>query len=135
MCIRDRLEIVQGVVHLIKNRWLELVQFVGAPPETDLLFKLKTDARGFEWTAVGCRLELLQKTGDPALFVPHRVTHDLRGMGREDEADVEFLQECFQLRGRHVQTTQALKQFTEGCRFGLGGQWWCERIDLLGELL
>jgi hypothetical protein len=40
------LEIVEGVIHLIQHRGFELVQFIGAPPQPDLLFQLQAQALG-----------------------------------------------------------------------------------------
>ena len=41
-----RLEEVQGVIHFIQHRWLELMQFIGAPPQPNFLFKLQPQALG-----------------------------------------------------------------------------------------
>jgi hypothetical protein len=35
---------MEGVVHFIQNRWLELVELIGSPPKTDLFFKLQSHA-------------------------------------------------------------------------------------------
>jgi hypothetical protein len=34
------LEEVQGIVDFIEHRWFELMQFIGPPPQSDLLFQL-----------------------------------------------------------------------------------------------
>ena len=126
---------MQGVIDLIEHGWLELVQFIRTPPEPDFLFQLKTDAVGFAWTGFEGGLQLLQEAGNTPLLVPHRVTHDFRGMGCEDQSDVELLKQGLQLCGRHVQAPQALKQFAERGGFCLSCQWWSEGINLLGQFL
>ncbi|CAI8362869.1 MAG: Uncharacterised protein [Cyanobium sp. ARS6] len=111
------------------------MQFIRTPPEPDFLLQLKTDAVCLPWTGLEGGLQLLQEAGNTSLLMPHRVTHDFRGMGCEDQSDVELLKQSLQLCWRNVQAPKAFKQFTERGWFCLGCQRWSEGIDLLGQFL
>ena len=126
---------MKRVVYFVQNSRLELVQFISAPPEADLLLHLQ--AKACPLATGRCRrgLQLLQQRGHPALFVTHGVTHDLSRMGGEHQADVEILQQGLQMGRRHVEMAQPLEQFAEGCRFGLAGEGRSEGIDRLRVLL
>ena len=113
---------MEGVVHLVEHGGLELVQFIGAPPQADLLLQLLMQIVALQGVEPAALLQLLDETGHPPLFVTHGVAHDFGGVGREHQAQVEVAQQGFQLGRRHVEAAQALEQLAEGGRFALAGQ-------------
>ena len=116
------LEVVQGIIDLIKHGGLELVQFVSAPPESDLLLQLRAQSLLFIGSQRAVQLQLLDQGRHPPLLVAHGVTHDLGGVGREHQTDVELPQQVFQLGWRHIEGPQSLKQLAKRGRGTLGSQ-------------
>ena len=116
------LEVVERVIHLIEHRGFELVQFVGAPPEADLLFQLLAVSFACFAAATTALFQLLDQRGHAALLVAHGVAHDLGGVGREHQPDVEFAQQVLDLGRWHPQGPQPLEQLPEGGRFALAGE-------------
>ena len=113
---------MQGVIHLIEHRGLELVQFVGAPPEADLLFQLLAMSCTCFTAATTALFQLLDQRGHAALLVAHGVAHDLGGVGREHQTDVEFAEQVLDLGRWHPQGPQPLEQLPEGGGFALAGE-------------
>ena len=111
------------------------MQLIGSPPKPNFFFQLQTDAGGFGWAGVGFGFQLLQQAGNTSLFVPHRVTHDLGGVSREHQSDVQLLKKRFQLVGWDVQAAKTFKQLAERGGFGLGRERWSERVDLVNQFL
>ena len=77
---------------------------------------------------LGALLQPLDQAGHPPLLVTHGVAHDLGGMGREYQPQIEIAQQVFDLGRGHIQGPQPLKQLPEGGRFRLAGQRRQERI-------
>ena len=77
---------------------------------------------------------MLQKRGDSALFVAHRVAHDFSGVRCENKPDIEILEKGFQLGRWHVEMAQPLEELPEGGGFCLAGQGWRKGVHLLWML-
>ena len=113
---------MQGVVDLVEHRRFELVQFVGAPPEPDLLLQLESQALALKAIEAAALLQFLDQGGHTPLLVPHRMAHNFGGVGGEHQPQVEGAQQLLQLGWRHIQTAQAGEQLAKGGRVGLVGQ-------------
>ena len=116
------LEVVQGVIHLVEDRRLELVQFVRAPPEADFFLELLAQVVALLRVQQLTLLQLLNQRGHTPLLVADGVANDLRGVGREHQTDVELLQELLDLSRRHPEAAQAGEQLPEGRGCGLARQ-------------
>ena len=100
---------MEGVVHFIQNRRLELMELIGSPPKPDLFFKLQPHAVRSTRGCRGLSLKLLKETGNAPLFMAHCMANDLRWVGCKDQTDIEFLEQRFKLGWGNVETSQALK--------------------------
>ena len=125
---------MEGRVHLIQNRRLELMQLVGAPPQPDLFLQLATQIFLVLTGDRHVRLQPLQQMRHTSLLVPDGVANDLGGVSGEHQPDVEFLQQVLHLAGRNIHPTQTFEHFAEGGRIGLAGQGWCEGIEVITRI-
>ena len=83
---------MKGGIHFIENRWFELMQLIGPPPEPNLLFELLTQVILDLKRHGRIGLQLLEKVGDSSLLVTNGVANNLRWMGCKDQPDVQLLE-------------------------------------------
>ena len=76
------------------------MQFIGAPPQPDLLFQLQAQAGAIVEVERVVLLQLLDQGRHPPLLMAHGMAHDFGGVGRKYQADVEFAQELLELGRR-----------------------------------
>ena len=129
------LEVVQRGVDFVDHRRFELVQLIGAPPQTDLLLKLVAKVLLLLAAHRAFRLEALKQIGHPPALVTHGVAHDFGWVGRENQTDVEFLQHGFHLRWRNIHPPKSLEHLPKCGRIGLTGQRRGEGIKGLAGLI
>ena len=99
------------------------MQLIGPPPKPDFLFELLTQVVLDLKRHGRVGLQLLEKIGDPSLLMADGMANNLRGMGGEDQSNIQLLKQGFNLGWRHVHAPESLENFAECGGVGLARQW------------